>query len=378
MADQRQQPRRFGAIRIGRVVGVPIYVNWSWFVIALLIAFWAGPDLVENVPGIGNLAYLVGFGFAVLLYGSVLLHEISHVLVAKAYGLPVRAVTLQLLGGVSEIEQEPKSPWREFAVAAVGPLTSLAISGAGFLLWTQVNEPPVLVILVQGLAWANLVVGVFNLLPGLPLDGGRMLRAVVWGVSRRPHVGTLIAAWAGRLFALGVAALPWILLATGRASSPDLLMIAWCILIAAFLWAGSTQALVSSRIRKKLPKLQARSLARRGFPVTANVTLADAMRQAQAAEAGAVVVVDEENRPSALVSEAAVLKTPEHRRPWVAVRDVARAVEPGMVLSADLIGEDLVRAMGGMPATEYLVIEDDGSVYGVLVTTDVDGAFSRA
>lgn len=371
-----QDSRRTGSVKIARVAGVPVYVNLSWILVALLIAYAFTPVVESQVPGLGIWSFVAAFGFAVLLYASVLVHEISHVLVARRFGLPVRAITLQFLGGLSEIEREPESPWREFAVAVVGPLTSLGIAGVSGLAASAVDEPPLLELGLLQLAWSNLLVGLFNLLPGLPLDGGRILRAGVWAVTKRPHLGTTVAGWAGRAVAVLVLLLPWVLL-TGPDGVPDLLHILWSVVLAMFLWAGSTQALMSARIRGRLPALEARSLARRGVPVPSELPLAEAIRRAQEADAGSLVVVDTEGRPTGLVSEAAVLATPEHRRPWMSVGDVARKIEPGLVLSAELSGEELVRAMGGLPATEYLLVEPGGRIYGVLATADVDAALAR-
>jgi Zn-dependent protease len=380
-AGRRPGPPRLGALRIGRIAGVPIYVNLSWFIVALLIAWFFTQYLNENEPALtqqlGRWAYVAGLVFAILLYGSVLVHEISHVLVAKRFGLPVRAITVQFLGGVSEIEREPETPWREFAVAVVGPLTSLAIGFGAGALWLVVEGPVLFEVGCVQLAGANLLVGIFNLLPGLPLDGGRILRAGVWAVTRRPYIGSQVAGWAGRGVAVLVILLPWVMFA-GEDGTPSLLMIVWSILIATFLWAGSTQALVTAKIRRKLPALRARELGRRGLPVPGDLPLSEAIRRAELSDAGAIVVVDTDGRPTALVNEAAVVATPEQRRPWILVGDVARRLEAGLVLSAELHGEDLVRAMGGTPATEYLLVEPDGSIYGVLSSRDVDGAFSRA
>lgn len=362
-------------MRIGRVAGVPIYVNVSWIFVALLIAYVFAPVVERQVPGLGAFAYVAALAFAVLLYASVFVHELCHVLMALAFRLPVRAVTLQFLGGVSEIEEEPDSAWREFAIAVVGPLASLVIGGLAYGAYHLFTGPPLVILLLAELAWANILVGLFNLLPGLPLDGGRMLRAGIWAVAGRPHLGTTVAAWAGRVVALLVLAVPWILFAgTG---TPSLVHILWSLVIAGFLWAGSTQALMASRVRRRLPALQARELARRAIPVSADLPLSEAIRRAQGAEAGAVVVVERDGRPTAVVNEAAVLATPEQRRPWMSVGDVARRLEPGLILSADLTGEHLVRAMGGRPASEYLLVEPDGAVYGVLSSLDVDGRFSR-
>ncbi len=376
-SEQPPQQRRFGALKIGRIAGVPVYVNVSWIFVALLIAYAFTPSVQAAVPELGVLSYAAAFGFAILLYSSVLVHEIAHVLVARAFGLPVRSITLQFLGGVSEIEREPETPWREFAVAVVGPLTSLAIGLVAWLGYEVVAGPPLLSLVLYMLASANFLIGVFNLLPGLPLDGGRILRAAIWAISRKPHLGTLIAGWAGRVVAVLVLAVPWIWFA-GTNGMPSILHIVWSVLIATFLWAGSTQALVSARVRKKLPALQARQLARRGVPVPPELPLSEAIRRAQEAQSGGLVVVDPGGRPVGLVSEAAVLATPEHRRPWVAVGDVARKIEPGLVLPADLTGEALVQAMSGTPNSEYLLVEPDGQVYGILASSDVDQAFAKA
>jgi Zn-dependent protease/CBS domain-containing protein len=374
---QRGQDRRAGAVQIARIAGVPVYVNLSWVVVALVIAFVSMDWIDEQVPGLGRWLFVAAFGFAVLLYASILVHEIAHVLVARRFGLPVRAITLQFLGGLSEIEREPETPWREFAVAVVGPLTSLALGGVFAIGATQVSGPPLLDLALFQLAFANFLVGLFNLLPGLPLDGGRILRAAVWAISRRPHVATTISGWAGRVVAALVVALPWLLYLAGF-QRPDPLAMIWSLLIALFLWAGSSQALMSARIRGKLPALSARTLARRGVPVASELPLSEAIRRAQDGSAGSLVVVDGDGRPTGLVSEAAVLATPEQRRPWISVGDVARRLEPGLVLSVDLSGEDLVRNMGGMPATEYLLVEPDGRIFGVLSTADVDAALARA
>lgn len=373
LAEQRP-----GSLKIARIAGVPVYVNLSWILVALLIAYIFKPVIDSQVPGLGVWSFVAAFGFAVLLYASVLVHEISHVLVARRFGLPVRAITLQFLGGLSEIEREPQTPWREFLVAVVGPLTSLAISAAAAGVLVGVGGGPALVelCLIQ-LAWTNLLVGLFNLLPGLPLDGGRIIRAGIWAVTRRPHLATKVAGWAGRAVAILVLALPWFL-ASGTDGTPSLLYIVWSLVLAMFLWAGSTQALMSARIRGKLPGISARALARRAVPVPPELPLAEAIRRAQEARAGSLVVVDREGRPTGVVSEAAVIATPTHRRPWISVGDVARRVEPGLVLATDLSGEDLIRAMGALPATEYLLVDPDGQVYGVLSTADVDGALARA
>jgi hypothetical protein len=146
--------------------------------------------------------------------------------------------------------------------------------------------------------------------------------------------------------------------------------------LAAFLWAGATQSMVVARLRARLPRLQARTLARRALGVPHDLPLGEAIRQAQEKEAGGLVVLGSDGRPMGIVDESAVKATPSERRPWIDAGALARTLEPGLLLSADLVGEELVRAMQRTPASEYVLVEPDGSVFGVLVTSDVDRAFA--
>ena len=147
------------------------------------------------------------------------------------------------------------------------------------------------------------------------------------------------------------------------------------MIIAAFMWLQSGQAIRSAKVRERLPGIQARALARRAIPIPASLPLAEAVRRAEEAQARALVVVDHEETPIAIVNEDAVIATPAQRRPWIEAGSLARTLEPGMVLSADLSGMDLIDAVRKVPASEYLLIEPSGQVYGVLAATDLDHAF---
>ncbi|WP_143020441.1 site-2 protease family protein [Sinosporangium album] len=362
---------------MGRPFGIPVYVSPTWFIVAAFITITFAPTFQIRPPHLGvPESYAVAFAFAVLLYVSVLLHELAHCVVAKMYGLPVRRITLYLLGGVSEIEREPETPGREFMVAFAGPLLSLGLAAIGFgLEVTVVPEGGVLSLLTWQLWVANLIVGVFNLLPGLPLDGGRMLRAGVWKMTSNPGSGTIAAAWVGRGLAIAMVAVPFALaLASNQSLGWEYVI--WSVLLASFIWFGATQALRVARVRARIPRVNARALARRAVAVTAETPLAEALRRAAEAQAGAVVVVDHGGRPVAIVNEVAVESTPEQRRPWVTAGSLARSLEPSLVLAADLSGESLIDAMRDAPAGEYLLVERGGEIYGVLATSDVNKVFS--
>ena len=369
-------PPRRGAgpgIVIARPFGIPVYISPYWFVIAGVFVFVYANDLAATLRG--STRFIVAAAFVVLLYASVLVHELSHSLVARGYKLPVRRILLYPLGGFSEIEREPPTPGREFLVSAAGPALSLALAAAGFGLMHVVAPDTIAGTLVSQLRWANLVVGIFNLLPGLPLDGGRMLRAVIWKLTGRPSTSTIAAAWAGRLIAVSLFVLPFL---TGAVNGTggDLVTVLWLAPLAAFMWTGAGQAIKATRFRERLPALQARRLARKAVSVAADTPLAEAIRRADEHQARAVVIVDHEDKPIAIVNETAVMATPPQRRPWLEAGALARTLEPSLVLPADLSGMALLDAIRRAPATEYLLVEPSGQVYGVLATRDVDHAFA--
>jgi Zn-dependent protease/CBS domain-containing protein len=362
-----------GSYRIGSIGGVDVYVRASWLLIAVLIAVLLAPKVDEVEPGLGALKYAAGLAFAVLLYLSVLLHEMSHALTAKHFGLPVRSISLQFLGGMTEIEGEAATPGQEFKIAVVGPLTSLGV-GVAALLLVPVVPDGLTKMAVQGLAGANLVVGVINLVPGLPLDGGRVLRAAVWRMAGNMHRGTIVAGWCGR--AIAVLALLWPFAQQALFDvRPELIDFVLAVIVAGFLWTGATSSMVSAHIRRRLPALKARPLARRVVDVPEDTPVSEAVRRAQEEQAGGIVLHTADGRLVGVVSEAALLATPEDRRPWMPVSAIARSLTEGLVLPADIVGEDLVRAMARTPASEYVLVEADGGVYGLLSTADVDAAF---
>ncbi|HXP20439.1 MAG TPA: site-2 protease family protein [Streptosporangiaceae bacterium] len=367
----RRDPR-LGLV-VARPFGIPVYISPYWLIFAVVLVVMYANSLETNIVGVAN-KYVVAAAFVLLLYASVLVHELAHCVVARRFGLPVRRVLLYPLGGYSEIEQEPATPGREALVSAAGPAISLVLAGLGYLLARAVSAGLPHQLITQ-LFLANLIVGIFNLLPGLPLDGGRIFRAGVWKITGKQASATVAAAWAGRVLAIILVGLG---LASQRASSGSFLNLywIWLLIIAGFIWIQSTQAIRAARIRERLPAVTARTLARRAIPVLANLPLAEAIRRAQAADARALVVVDHENTPTAIVSESAVQATPLERRPWIEAGSLARTLDPGIVLSADLTGMDLIKAVQQTPASEYLLIEPTGQVFGVLATADLDLAFA--
>jgi Zn-dependent protease len=368
----RREPRQ--GLVIARVLGIPIVISPYWFVVAAILVYLYANSLDSTVSP-STTRYLVSAAFVILLYLSVLVHELSHCVVARAFKLSVRRVLLYPLGGFSEIEQEPPTPVQEFAVSAAGPAISLVLAGVAAAV-TKVVPDGLPNLLIDQLFRANLLVAIFNLLPGLPLDGGRIFRAGIWKITGKPFRATIAAAWAGRVLAVLLIAVP---LALYRGQFASLLTSTyglWFAFIAIFMWMQAGQAMSAARVRERLPAVSARGLARRAIPVPASTPLAEAIRRADAAQARALVVVDHDSNPIALVNEDAVIATPEQRRPWIEIGSLARGISPGMILPADLSGIELIEAVRRTPATEYLLIEPSGQIYGVLASADLDHAFA--
>ncbi|MFC2003346.1 site-2 protease family protein [Chloroflexota bacterium] len=197
------------SFRLGRIAGIEIGIHYTWLLAFILIAWsLAQRFFPQTYPGWGLATYWVtGILAALLLFVSVLLHELAHSLVAQARGLAVRSITLFIFGGVSNIEEEAKRPRVEFTVAIVGPVTSLVLAGLfwGLLRVVQTPDSP-LAAMLSYLALINALLAGFNILPGFPLDGGRVLRSILWGTTGNLTTATNIAATVGRFFGWGLIA----------------------------------------------------------------------------------------------------------------------------------------------------------------------------
>jgi Zn-dependent protease len=355
-------------LAVGRFFGVPILFAPSWLVIAALLTFYYGPVVRDAVPSISSsTAYLLALAFAALLAGCVLAHELGHTAVSLALGLPVRRVVIFLLGGVSEIERDPDRPRDEFLIAFAGPLVSLLLAGIGAGAYELVPGASIASVLFALLFWSNLTVAIFNLLPGLPLDGGRLLRAGVWAVGKSRLRGTRVAAWSGRAFAVLVALGGVFAERSTAGMSAGLFSIA----IAIYLWIGAGQSLRVGEMLDRVPHVELAALLRPGLFVLPEVSVAEALRRAWDGQARGLVVVDSTQHPQAIVDETLIGSVPPERRPWVPVTEVARPLEPGLVLRLGMSGPDLLAAIRATPAREYLVLDGQGQPAGILAAADL-------
>lgn len=366
---------RPSGLRIGRVLGVPVYVMPSWFVLAALLIVVLSPPLIDSLGA--TQAYVTTASFAALLGISVLLHELGHCVVARTFDLPVRSITITFLAGFTEITREPQTPAREYAVAVSGPMVSLLLAGIGVGLLPLFDEATVASRVVENIAITNGLIAAINLLPGLPLDGGRVLRSIVWRLTGDDEKATRAAAWSGRIVAIVV--LPVLLLgvlpALGYGDAGPV-SIVFAALIAAYVYTLATAALKRSQATSRLPLVSVAALARPALKVPSDLPLAEAVRRAQEAGVRGLVVVDSADRLESVVSEAAVIATPEPRRPWVTVGTLGRRIEPGLLLDPKLSGQDLLLAMGATPATEYVTQDPVTGAVAVLSSQDVGRALT--
>jgi Zn-dependent protease len=368
---QRSAERRPG-LAVGRVLGFPLYLNASTLLLAALITIVYGGYAQQRLDITPAAGYAVGFGFVVCLMVSVLLHELGHALTARRFGIGVRGITLEMLGGFTEMDRDAPTPKVDLLVALAGPAVSLVLGVAAVLGMVVFPDRSLPHEVAFYLAFSNIIVAVFNSLPGLPLDGGRALRAGVWAISQDRHLGTEVAGWVGRgvavVTALGAAALT----AVGALSTIGLVFL---LLVAVTLWRGAGQSIRLAQISRRFPLIDLRRLARPVFAVPTGTPLAEAQRRAgEAGQAGqpaaALAVSDSTGRLVALVHGAAADAVPAERRPWVAVDSVSRGIAGITSIPVGMGGEDVIRAVQANPGAEYLVTSGE-DVIGVLHVADL-------
>jgi Zn-dependent protease len=368
-----QQPRLAG-IPLGRIAGFRLSLTGSWVVLAVVVTVLWGAMIGVRHPELSPaVAYLVALGMVGGLLVSVLLHELGHAFTARRFGMGVRGITLQMLGGYTELDGEAPSPGVEALVALVGPAVSLALGLLAGLVSLSLPAGGLAVEVTGWLAVGNLVVAAYNALPGLPLDGGRALRAVVWAVTHNPHLADRVAGWGGRIVAAGTV-LVGLALFLGPTHSWISLVVA--AVVGFTLWTGASQAIQFGQIGVRLPMVSAGRLAHPLFPVPTGTPLAEAQRRyrevrhAPDAPAPVLAVVNSAGHLLGVVNDAAVAAVPAERRPWVSIDMVASGLDRDRILPAQLGGMELIQAVRAQPASEYVVTLGD-DVVGVLRVADV-------
>ena len=250
---------------IARVSGVPIVITPSWLVIAVVLTLLFAQTIQNVAPHLGSQTYLISFAFVVLLLLSVLAHEAAHAIVARARGHRVTELALTLWGGHTTYVGTSAKALDGLLISVVGPITNLILA-VGLWFAYRASSATIPELLLYAAASANAFVGVFNLLPGLPLDGGAILESIVWAITGSRARGTAVAGWVGRVVAVGllVWAVGWPFVQGYR---PDVTTVLWSGFIAFFLWSGASQAIAVGRARAAVASLSVRSLTAPAVPV---------------------------------------------------------------------------------------------------------------
>lgn len=254
------QPR--SGLRVGSILGIPLYLHSSWFIIFALITFLLSSEFQSLRPGWTQPQYwILGIAVSVLFFASVVFHELGHSVIALRYKIPVVSITLFIIGGLAQIGREPESAKQEFNIAIAGPIASV-ILGAGFLGFATLLPPRgVFQAIAIMLAEANLILGVFNLIPGFPMDGGRILRAIVWWAKRDYTVATRIASRSGQALAYTMIIVGlWALVDRDSSISQAIggwVQGLWLVFIGWFLLSAAQESYLHVAIRNTLAGLRA-------------------------------------------------------------------------------------------------------------------------
>lgn len=364
-------------MRLGRVAGVPVALNWSVFAIFILLAaLLAGEVFPDSTPGRATAAYwAVSIAVACAFFATLLAHEIAHALVARHYGVQVKSITLWMLGGVTELEGEPATPRQHLAVAAVGPVVSLLAGGVCEGLAYGARAAGASKLMVDALIWlggTNLLIGVFNLIPAAPLDGGRVLQAFVWMRVHNRNRASLVAARTGRVLgqAMTGLGLAIALLTTAILGGVWLMVIGWFIYSVATVEEQATS-------RKQLL----------GGVTVADVMSRDILLLPAYQDVDSVVgrVLDEpheyypvvafDGSPVGVVSVDALVRVPEAERPRRRVGEVAAPIARFTIAHPDQLVTELL-AQGS--ARQLVVVMDAGHIAGLITPRDFTWALRRA
>ena len=357
-------------LRLGRIAGIPVGVHWSVLVIMVLLVQGLAIAIVPNAaPGQPWPVYWgLGIVGAVLFLASLLAHETAHALVALRFGIRVERITLWLLGGVAEFHDEPSSARADLLVAGVGPLTSIALGGVfggATVLGRAVGLPVAMTAVLAWLAVINVLLGVFNLLPGAPLDGGRVLRAAIWHLRGDRHRAAIAAARAGHMLGLLL-----VIVGLGGLLVYGALNGLWLALVGWFLISAANAEQNAARLNLLLGRIPVRTV------MTADPVSGDPRQSiddfvttvAATSTHRAFPLRDEQGRPCGVVRLADLARVPTELRRTTPVIQVALPLArvPVVEVSQPLVDVAPIIVRGGLA-----VVVDNGRLVGVLSSDDL-------
>ncbi len=378
-----------GGFKLGRIFGITIRIDWSWLFIFLLIAWDLATVFSQSNPGwTTGLAWLTAIVAALLFFGSVVAHELAHSLVARAQGVPVRGITLFLLGGVSDIQREPPSPLTEFLITIVGPATSIvlglllislsgvaigpldAVAGSPFNLVRRLDP---LTTLLLWLGPINIVVGLFNLIPGFPLDGGRILRSILWAITRNLRRATHWAALVGQ-------AIAWLMILTGIAMifgvrlpllGTGFISGLWLIFIGWFLNSAAAQSYQQVLIEDILAGVRVSQLMRANPPsVPARIFIGDLVQDYMIGTEDESLPVVSGGRLVGVVTVEDVRKVPQPEWTTKTVEQIMTPADRMVEVSPDEDAAEALREIAQSPVPQLPVVRQ-GELIGMLRRRDI-------
>lgn len=367
MAESPDETPR--GIRLATIGSVPVYLGWSWLLLGVIIIVILGPGTAARFGPVTG--YAIAAAYAVALLLSVLAHEAAHAVAARAFGHRVHRVVADLWGGHTAFDATHGTAWTAAAIAVVGPLTNgavalLALGGA------LVLGSPVVVTVLSGVAFVNGALAVFNLLPGLPLDGGQVVESLVWAATGDQSRARIIAGWAGRVLVIVIVALI-IGLPLVRGVSPQLSTTLWTALIGAFLWSGATSAISQGRAMGTIRGLDVASVLE-----PASAVAADSPLSGLTSLRALPVVVDGTGRPIGLIDHDALRSVPPEAVEHTPVSAVTTPAPEGWTteLRAGHEAMDLVVAFQSSRSS-IVAVTEQGSLRGVARAQRVNAALAR-
>lgn len=349
-------------IKLGRIFGIQIGLHYSWFLIAFLIVISLGSLFREDNPDWSRgFVVLLALAAALLFFVSLLLHELSHSVFARSRGLPVREITLFALGGVSQIEKNPASARTEFWMAFVGPLTSAAI-GVVFRLLAGVAGPPTspAAVLFGWLAYINLALAGFNMIPGYPLDGGRILRAAIWWKTGSKEQSTRTAARVGQIVG-GIFIAFGVLQAFGGAGIGGL----WIAFIGWFLLQAASESYLQSSLQDVLTGIRVGDIMSHDCTsIDGNMNIQTFVDDWLLRSASRCFLVMNNGELAGMITPAEVKRIERPRWPYTTVSDAMRHLEDMRTITPDTPVETAIAILAREDLNQLPVV-DHGSVLGL-------------
>jgi len=353
-----------GSLRLGKIAGIDIYAHLSWFVILVLLTWsLASGWFAQLFPGWATTTYwIVAFISALLLFGCVLVHELAHALVAQASGLTVRNITLFIFGGVAHVEEDMKRPGVEFRVAIAGPIASFLLAGVAFLLVLPLRGSGASAeAALDYLAVANFLLGAFNLLPGFPLDGGRVLRSIIWKATGNFKKATRIASSVGQAFAYVFILLGIIGFFTGNFFNG-----LWVVFIGWFLLSAAQTASTQVELQSALQGVSVgQVMGPRPFVVPANISVQKLVDRYFLPLGLHSAPVTQGEYLAGLITLSDIARVARERWSYTPVGHVMRGLQQVYVATPEQPLQEVFQMMGAQSINQVPVVED-GRLVGLL------------